>query len=145
MATAEHSFPRYYKLGAGESQQPGDFKCLTNSQQDIGSSRYDTLETPRGTDYQVPTGKTFWITKVIGGTTDGAAGVAGVAIGYGNSGVANSVAAPTNSFVMAEIDHRFGGELLVNIDVLIPIPAGNYPWVQSRNAASNWTIFGMEV
>ena len=99
--------------------------------------RYSTLECPMGTDYQVPAGKTFKITKVIfvmpltGDAFD---------IGYGDDAVENSTTPPTNyvrvlasgaTYTLSFLYAAAGGTVYV-FDVYGEIPAGKFPCVQSK-------------
>lgn len=145
MVTVEHSFPRYYKIGSIETWDPTELKTLVTSQEDVTSGRYDTLESPRGTDYVVPAGKTLYIGKLQGGTGQASGANGRIEIGYGDDGVADSVSAPTNALVVYQIRHRTSDGLRPwDEDVWIPIPAGKYPYVR-LGGAGNLTVVGIEV
>ena len=73
--------------------------------------------TPVGTPYVVPSGYTFYVTKIVMGTTTAAA-----IIGYGNDAVADSGTPPTSYLPMTQ---TFVGSIVPQVDVIIPIPADN--------------------
>lgn len=143
--TAEHGFPRWYKIGAVETRDPSLLRCLSNSQIQVTSERYDTLESPEGTDYQVPTGKTLYITKlqVGSGATSGTFFI--LDVGYGDDGVANSASAPTNRKVVYRTIYMQGAGLRGDLDVFIPIPAGKYPYIYGNGSWWNIAAMGIEV
>lgn len=112
--------------------QLGDWQntvALTNSVSTVTANRYDTFESPRGTDYQVPSGQTLYINNLVGHHTTHGSAHASVQIGYGSTGVSNSATAPADAVIVfsyTEHDHDVQVE---PIDVWIPIPAGMYPFL----------------
>lgn len=143
--TAEHGFPRWYKVGGVETRDPTLLKCLNNSQKECNGSRYDTPEDPPGTDYVVPAGKTFYITKLQGVPLQTAGSAVLVEVGYGDDGVANSAATPTSpKGVWTIVANQVNG-LLLDLDVWIPIPAGKYPYIFCQGTTWNVTVMGIEV
>ena len=145
MTTAEHGFPRYYKVGSAETRDPTELKSLVNSARGLTADRYDTFEAPRGTDYVVPAGKTLYITKLQGNGNIPTANIIVVWVGYGDDGVADSVTAPTNSKTLSQIQAMQGNGYMMDLDVWLPIPAGKYPWVSFNQATWNFQAYGIEV
>lgn len=114
-----------------------------------GIDYYVTFELPVGTDYSVPAGKVFKITRVV------FAGAAGnkFAIGYGDTGVSTGVSAPTAPVFIIGSGADFGaGNLLVpaaantlySIDIYGEIPAGKFPMMRSEAVGTNCQLIGVE-
>lgn len=98
----------------------------------VTDGRYDTLQAPAGTDYQVPAGQTL-ITSSI----DVGAGAAGVIVeaGYGDDAVNNSAAAPTTSVSLYEQTLGIAGGL-AELNTYLEIPAGKFPWLRVTGAGA---------
>lgn len=106
---------------------------------------FTTLQSPEGTNYQVPAGKTFFITKIIWtGTAIGNA----VVIGYGDSAVVNSATPPTNpqnvtGSTIGVFKIRVANEVLRE-NLMIAIPVGKFPFIKSIGGAVSVQIEGIE-
>ena len=132
-------------VGATGGTPKSMFAYLTNV------NRYMTFEQPAGADYVVTAGKTFKITRII----YFAVGTAQISIGYGDNGVAEGAAAPTNPvYVLGNgtagfhdfISSAFRANPPV-IDIYAEIPAGKYPFLRSIvSSAANpmVTLIGIE-
>ena len=129
----------FFKVGSGATDNPSNIITIS-APTAKGTNDYETMEFPVGTDYQVPSGKTLYITKIIAGTN---AGSADFAIGYGDTGVANGTTPPTN-FVQITPNRMYpfkyvngsgSSGVTTDIDVWIPIPALKYPCVRSNGTA----------
>ena len=142
-STVEHSFPRWYQIAGVGTRDPTDFIGLCNSQRYVVDGRFDTFESPQGTDYQVPAGKTLYII-FLAGTLDKTTQHS-LRIGYGDDGVANSASAPTNAvdvavFALALIT---GGPQ--ERALWVKIPAGKYPWLRVDGEQWNYYAVGILV
>jgi len=104
---------------------------------DTGGSKYMTLESPVGTDYQVPSGYTFYITQISFGTT------AAVVFGYGDDGVAYLNNNPPTNWVA--VTSRIYPGSIGNLAVLIPIPSGKYPCTFGITSGNYVTCYGIEI
>ena len=135
-----------WRVGTLETTDLTGLVALTNSQSDLTADRYDSYESPRGTDYQVPTGETLYITT-LHGTADAAVVDLHIQVGYGDDAVNDAVGAPTNSVTVFEFTWRdavdAGGGQSVPISVWIPIPADKYPWVRPLNVPMNIQATGI--
>ena len=123
-------------IGSGVEGPLSDFVALTNSQDILTADRYDSFESPRGTDYAVPAGKTFYLTALLGlphvtGSTD-----EHFHIGYADDAVNDSVAAPTNPIIVCDWSWESTDSNPIVLDLFCPIPAGKYPFVYSSGAGN---------
>lgn len=134
---------RAYKLGALGQDDLTGVKCLSAILA-AAAPNYMTLEYPTGTDYQVPAGKTFYITKMDfhGNATDQHAIIL---IGYGDDGVADGAAAPTNFKALTANYYVNLASNTTPFDVIIPIPAEKYPCIKISVGTCAITVYGIEV
>jgi len=131
---------RFYKAGFAVTDTPGDIKTIMANPTAPGN--YMTFETPIGTDYQVPAGKTFYMT----GCMIRAAGTIAIFnLGYGDTGVANGGTPPTNNKnVHGEFGEATSGASKY-FDIFAAIPAEKYPYALSQNTNVHVTIYGLEI
>ena len=101
---------------------------LTNSVNQITDDYYDTYETPRGTDYLVPTGKTLYVTHLEGNNLKGAAHER-IMLGYSTDTVTNSATPPTGAVIMVNFTFEESDISDIHEDIFMVVPAGNYPWI----------------
>jgi hypothetical protein len=114
-----------------------------------GAGRYMSFETPAGTDYVVPVGKSLVITRL---TYTGAAIGDRIVIGYGDDAVPNGAAAPTTPISLIGSAGATPTSSLVveapnivhDIAVYLSIPAGKYPFVQASGTSSSVQFIGVE-
>jgi len=116
------------------------------------AARYETFESNRGgtglgggTDYQVTAGKTLYITKII--YFSPVANCEGFIIGYGDDGVAEGAAAPTNPVGLTPM---YGLSSIVarqlnEVNVFLIVPAQKFPYAYSIANVSSIIIEGYEV
>ena len=143
--TAEHSFPRYYKIGAAETRDPTELKALVPTTTGISSGRYGSLQRPQGTYHQVAAGKTLYLSHFVG-ISDKSAGTAGeVEVGYGDDTVDNSTTDATNYLRVAIVKYLAGSPYIISEDIWGAIPAGKYPCAYCRDGGWGFTVFGIEV
>ena len=100
----------------------------------------DSFESPRGTDYQVPAGATTYIVQLEGVPATSTQDVS-IQIGYGDTAVANATSAPDAAVIVYAITVD-DGLLPAPREVLIPIPAGKYPFML-MDAAGNLCPSGL--
>lgn len=127
-----------FGLGGGSTDLKTRFKTMVAYITTV--NHYMTFEQPVGTDFQVPAGNTLYITKIqwINASASG-----GFYIYYGDDGVASGAPAPTNP-VQLTWDYRDAtANVLYDINVLIPIPAGKYPCAKAVAGVLTIQIFGM--
>mgnify|MGYP001617726908 CR=1 FL=1 len=103
-----------------------------------------TLESPIGTDYQVPTGKVAYL-LILHFYTSGA--TRQHSIGYADTGVASGVAAGTNPVLVTEAYGSAAASTNYVNKVYASIPAGKFPHIQCAAEAviSYVTVYGVEV
>lgn len=133
---------RVIRVGTIGSDTIGEARSMTA--QATGGVNYMTLESIVGTDYQVPSGKTFYITKLILAPTSTASKCR---LGYGDTGVANGAAAPTNAVDLTN-SSQFSctdNTTVVYDNLFFAIPSLKYPYVKSDQQSATVTIFGIEV
>ena len=128
------------RLDAGN---PNAMAALVNSQDTLTAARFDSFESPRGTDYQVPANTTLYITEVVGRPNDAASTTEIVRIGYGDTAVNNSTAAPTNALVVCAYTLESSDGPALPVGLFCPIPAGKFPFIQP-SGAGNYQVTGEE-
>jgi hypothetical protein len=132
---------RAFKSGFGSTDTPGEVIALyAETTASAQHSTFRSDSTP--TYYQVPAGKTFYITRIIH-VNDAATGSS--VFGYGDTAVNNDTTAPTN---VKQKTKGFKVEVANReqvIDCFIPIPTGKYPYFKSSGNAGGAQVFGIEV
>ena len=88
--------------------------------------RYDSLDSPRSTNYTVPTGQSLYVYAV--GWTNATSTPLTLLFGYGDTKVQNSAAAPTNLVVQYSATGQANGEPML-LPLTVAIPAGKIPVV----------------
>ena len=106
------------------------------------ATNYMTLEIPVGTDYQVPVGKTFYITKVSYSVSTANEHVI---IGYGDTGIPDQAAPPTNYVALTAYLQAPAAYTIYERDLFLAIPAQKYPCVKAGTAGLYALIHGIEV
>lgn len=106
------------------------------------ANRFSTFECPLSTDYQVPAGKIFYITKITF-----SANVAGsdVRIGYGDDGVYDDAGGPTNAVGVTLGYFAIIAKEKYETEVFIPIPAQKYPYMYAIGGGMTVNIQGVEI
>lgn len=97
------------------------------------STRYSTLGLPAGTAYQVAAAKIFYITRLLSiyTTANG-----GFKIGYGDTAVTDSAAAPTNFVALTPFIPYATATIPVDVSLALKVPTGKYPCILSNGAAA---------
>lgn len=106
------------------------------------NAQFMTLETPVGIDYQVPAGKTFYITQAyteIGGANGS------FLVGYGDDGVPSQAGAPTNWKQMTTLLYIDKANVSYPFNLFVPIPAGKYPTLLASGGVGHINIVGVEL
>ncbi len=103
----------------------GRITTLVNPTLNIASGRYDSLDSPLGTDFIVPADREFHVTD---GDMPHDPPESVISFGWGDTHVENSVAAPTNDVIAFRIslDDNSPDEFSMHVIV----PAGKYPFVR---------------
>ena len=116
--------------------------ALTVSSTTITAGSYDTLESPRGSAYLVPSDKDLYITAWTGNPHVDASTDFTLEIGYGDTSVSNSATAPTGATVVYALSWRAADGPPEPQDAWIPIPGGTYPFVRPVGAAGAFSATG---
>lgn len=109
------------------TDQLADTVTLVNATTGAATDNYDSADFPRGTDYSVPANRSLRIGAVQ--ASNPTSGAATVEIGYGDTHVENSVAAPTNSVLLGTWSLP-ASSTVTTIDTAVSVPAGKHPWVR---------------
>lgn len=128
---------RNFRAGGFVTDTPSDIKCF---QCGPSSGQYDTI-IRNGTQYQVPSGKTLYITRVI--INSSSAG--GARIADADASVSNSATPPSGLRAIAQTIGCPGSYQPTAVDVFIPIGENKYPLVAAIGASVDVTLFGYEV
>jgi len=139
-STSAFALIQAFRLGAvGQDSVAGTVYATANS---VTAIRYQTLESPVGTDYQVTAGYTLYITKIV--WMSNTSGYQITEIGYGDTAVPEQVAAPTNA--VAVITTLFGvAQGTQTLEGLWTIPAGKYPYMLNNVENVTIMVFGVEI
>lgn len=130
---------RLYRIGSLAVDTETGVKCLSFK---ANSGNYDTCEFPIGTNYQVPAGKTLYITKIL--YMNKSAG-GNFSFGYGDDAVTDDVNPPTNFVTSTTVIYADVANKEFELSVFIPIPANKYPCIRASFGDSRIIIFGVEV
>jgi len=117
-----------------DTRDLGKIVALTNSQTDVTSGRYDSFESPRGTNYQVPAGQTLYLAH-IEGQSGSVGGLETIRIGYSTETVDNQVASPAGAVTVMEFSLN-SATTDAHRDIFIPIPEGMYPWISMTGSGN---------
>lgn len=101
---------------------------LTSSVDSITDDNYDTYQTPRGTDYLVPAGKTLYITHLEGNAIKGT-GNERILLGYSTDTVSNSASPPTGGVIMVNFTFEESNIGTEGHEVNFFVPGGFYPYI----------------
>jgi len=104
--------------------------------------KYSTLEAPKGTQYQVPVGKNFYITRV---SSIGDIANTVFELFYGDDAVDNAAAPPTNVVYIAPPYCACLSDNWYPIDVFFKVPAGKYPGAYVKIGNCIVEIQGIEI
>ena len=131
-----HTQSEYGVIGAT------DVSGVTACAAGLDPARYDTVQSPAGTDYIVPAGSTLVITHLI---YSGAIG-ATVSLGYGTGTADNATEQPEGAVFLLGTGDRSSivatGDMR-SLGVFASIPAGHYPFV-AGSSTGDIQIFGVE-
>jgi len=133
-----------YAIGSLRTGNPSELIALTNSQAEIPASYYDTLESPNGTDYQVPSGATLYLGAFMGLAQAAAGTNVTIEVGYGDDAVAATSTAPTFAVPVARWTYvtANGVDGLLQV-VWAAIPADKYVYARVSQPG-NWQVTGLE-
>lgn len=106
------------------------------------TGRYMTFETPQGTDYTVAGSVTLYIGKI---QVRGTAAATAFEIGYGDDGVADGVAAPTNPVIISKIFYVLTTNVEQEFNVVLEVPTGKLPFAHTTvNGGVDIAFYGAE-
>ena len=105
------------------------------------AGEYMTLEAPVGTDYQVPEGRTFTISRALFRTDTAGAHYS---LGYADTGVAQGSGAPLAVVWLIGTGDRSALAGTGDVDLYGQIPAGKFPLARFGGAGSAIQIWGIE-
>jgi len=127
---------RNYRTGFAVTDTPGDGVCLQAS---ASASNYQTL-LQHGSNYQVPAGKTLYITRVHFNVS-----VAGAAfnIGDATAAVTNSASSPANNIQTTGSITGTTTEMI--IDCFIPVAQNLFPFLKAGSGSTNITCYGVVI
>ena len=125
-----------FAVGGSTTRDPSDGVALVNSASPVTAGNYDTYESPRGTDYQVPTGQTLYITQLTGSPQVATSTSETLTVGYGDTAVGDSTAAPDSAVVVFVTSWESVDGAPARLDVFVPVPAGKYPFVLPSGASN---------
>ena len=125
-----------YVIGSTTTRDAGSGVALVASVSPVTADRWDSLESPRGTDYQVPAGQTLYITEIVGSPQVAASTSVTLTVGYGDTAVGNATSAPDAAVVVFVTTWEAADGAPLPIEVYIPIPAGKYPYVLPSGASN---------
>ena len=117
--------------------------ALVSSTRPVTATRYDSFESPRGTDYKVPAGTTLYITQLVGFPQSATGTSEYVEVGYGDTAVGNSTDTPDATIVVFTTTWESIGGTPVVLSVFIPIPTGKFPYAR-MNAVGSIQAVGIE-
>lgn len=105
-------------------------------------NRYNTLESVKDTDYQVPPAKKFYITHVLINAT--AVGTL-VQILYGDTVVSDSVVPPSNAVYISPAYISKEANANYSYDVFFEVPAGKYLAIGILVGGAMVEVQGLEI
>ena len=97
---------------------------------------YDSLDRPLTTTYAVPTGRTLTLVRADVASTSTRTVLQ---IGYGDTHVENSAAAPTNPVTLYETNLP-AAATYHQIPVELAMPAGKFPWMRTIGAVGQRAV-----
>lgn len=116
-----------FTLGGITVDDPTAFIPLTSSADSLTSGNYDTFESPRGSDFQVPDGKTLYIIHLEGVPVNGAGGER-ITIGYSTNTVDNGTI-PVGAVIVSNFTFEEATTQDVHGNIWAPIPSGMFPFL----------------
>ena len=130
---------RLYKLGSLAQDTRAGLKTIFKTGL---KDKYNTLEQPKDTDYQVAVGKSFYIT-CIRCTGDAANTIMRVL--YGDDAVSDSADPPTNPVYITPFYKCCSADVCYCMDVFFEVPAGKYPAVHMQTGNGIMEVQGLEL
>ena len=112
-----------------------------------GASEWASLEAPVGTDYQVPAGQTFTITRIVWSAP---ATGSTVVIGHANAGQVSTGSEPSDAGYLIGSSgddtplRNADANVFLEVDVFAEVPAGRFPFIRTSIADTSVSVFGVE-
>ena len=130
---------RLYKLGSLAQDTRTGLKTIFK----LGLlGKYNTLEAPQDTDYQVPTGAVFNITRIA---CIGDAANTVVQILYGDTAVSDSAVEPTNPVYITPPYRCCVADICYPRDVFFEVPALKYPAIKVTIGNAIVEVQGLQI
>lgn len=130
---------RLYKLGSLAQDTRTGLKSIFKTGL---VDKFNTLEAPKATDYQVPADKTYYITRI---SCVGDAANTLVRILYGDDAVENSAVAPTNPVYITPFFKCCTADVCYCHDVFYEVPTGKYPAIELQTGNGIVEVGGLEI
>jgi hypothetical protein len=129
---------RFYRIGAGATDSPGEIVTLLANV--LASGNYMTFLTGSpGSSYLVPASQTLRITRIRAYTNTASQGMA---IGYGDTAVAQGASSPTNFVRISDYLGVTAAYTPYFYDGFWAVPTGKYPCLLSEQGLSYVEISG---
>jgi len=130
---------RLYKLGSLAQDTVAGLKTIFK----LGlQDKYNTLEAPQDTDYQVPADKKFYITRI---SSTGDAANTLVQLLYGDDAVSNSDNPPTNHKFISPHYKSCTADVCYCHDIFFEVPAGKFPAIHITIGNAIVEVQGLEI
>ena len=130
---------RLYKLGSLAQDTITGLKVVFKA---VAQDDFDTLQYPFGTNYQVPEGKTFYITAVY---FEGDTAKTIMRILYGDDVVTASATPPANVVYISPFYKAPIADVHNHHETMLIVPEFKYPAVEMQTGAGNVEIQGLEI
>lgn len=130
---------RLYKLGSLAQDTRTGLKTIFK----LGlKDKYNTLEAPQDTDYQVPAGAVYYMTRIA---CIGDAANTVIQFLYGDDAVSDSAAAPTNPVIITPPYRCCTADICYPHDVFFEVPAGKYPAIHVTVGNAIAEVQGLQI
>lgn len=130
---------RLYKLGSLAQDTRTGLKSIFK----LGLvGKYNTLEAPQGTDYQVPAATIYYITRIA---CVGDAANTVIQLLYGDDAVSDSAVAPTNPVYISPFFKCCTADICYPRDIFYEVPAGKYPAIHVTIGNAIVEVQGLEI
>lgn len=127
------------KLGAlGQDS----YTAITLKLAQADSSNWDCFESPSGVNYQVPSGKTFYITKILASALSNGTSIS---IHQADNGVDNTNVGITNLLKISGDIYFNNSNDTIDIPFFVIVPSLKYPHIYVLGNTAYATIFGVEI
>jgi len=130
---------RLYKLGSLAQDTSTGLKVVFKT---VLKDDFDTLQYPLGTNYQVPEGKTFYITSVF---YEGDVAKTIMRLLYGDDVVTASATPPTNPVYISPFYKAAVSDVHNHHETYLMVPEFKYPAVEMQTGNGVVEVQGLEI